>query len=117
MDGEEEGRKLVQPFLDLGPLMQDVRSVPWNETITKWGFGAEAALQSYEEPRILYTAHIKQFDIPTFRWHFDELVKLWEKYPAARGTMIIIEDWATKARQQVPDDETAYPHRDGTCQM
>jgi hypothetical protein len=30
---------------------------------------------------------------------------------------MFLEDWATKKTEEIPDDETAYPHRDVRCQM
>ncbi|KAF2095429.1 FAD-binding domain-containing protein [Rhizodiscina lignyota] len=117
VDGIEEGKKHLQPFLDLQPMVQDIRPIPWNEVNKKWLFGIDAMLGAYGKRRIFYSGHIRRFDNPTFEWHFAELVKLWEKYPAARHTLLVIEDWATKAAAEVPDDETAYPHRDIICHM
>jgi hypothetical protein len=90
---------------------------PWNEVHFKWAMGLDAIFSMYGGPKNLYSSHVKQFDIPTFEWYFEVLKKLWDEYPACRGTLIFIEDWPKKKMAEVPDDETAFPHRDVLCQM
>jgi UDP-N-acetylenolpyruvoylglucosamine reductase len=114
---EEEGMKYVQPLLDLGAMVQNVYTVPWNEVHFKWGMGVDAALGIYGGLKNLYSAHLKQFDLATFEWYFGALNKLWNEYPACRGTLMFIEDWPTKRMAEIPDDDTAFPHRDVLCQM
>lgn len=111
-----EGEQYFKQFLDLGPVMKDVSEVPLNELHLKWAFGADAMVGVYETPKNFYSIHTKEYDLPTYEWYFAELAKLYERYPACRGTMMMIEDWATKAAEQVLDEDTAYPHRDVTSQ-
>jgi hypothetical protein len=113
----EKGMAYAQQLLDLGPILQNVYDCPWNEINLKWGFGIEKLTSSYGGSKNMFSGHIKYFDVATFEWYFSELAKLWEEYPATRGTCLLIEDWATKKVSEIPDDETAYPHRDVNCHM
>lgn len=111
------GMQYAQQILDLGPVVQNIYDCPWNEVHYKWAFEVDKMVGTYGGQRNLYSGHIKYFDVATFEWYFSELAKLWEEYPATRGTMILIEDWPTKKMEEIPDDETAFPHRDVLCQM
>ncbi|KAF1815559.1 putative FAD-dependent oxidase [Eremomyces bilateralis CBS 781.70] len=113
----DEGKRLIQPIIDLGPTLQQIDYLPWNQINTKWGFGADATVSIRNMPRTMFSAHVKQLDLPTFEWYFAELARYWEEYPALRGSVAIIEAWGSQKMAEIPDDETAYPHRDVKCQM
>lgn len=113
----KKGEEYAQPFLDLGPMVQNVYDSTWDEVHYKWAFGVDKMVGVYGGIKNAYSGHIKKFDVPTFEWYFSELTKLWEEYPATRGTTMLIEDWPTKFISEVPDDETAFPHRDVMCHV
>jgi hypothetical protein len=114
---QNEGMKYAQQLLNLEPLVQNIYECPWNEIKDRWAFGVEKITGTYGGLKNLYSGHIKTFDLATFDWFFSELAKLYEEYPACRGTTLLIEDWPRKASAEIPDEETAYPHRDVNTHM
>lgn len=102
------GTALIQPFLDLGPLMKDIKLIPWNEISAQWGFGSDKELSAYGGLKNPFTGHVKTLDVPTFEWYFARLKKLWEEYPACRESLGFIEDWPTQKMSEIPDDECAF---------
>lgn len=113
----KEGMAHFKPFIDLGPFMQNVRPLQWNKVSDEWAMGMEKQLSTFGSCYDVHTGHIKTFDLPTFDSHFEALKELWEKYPSTRKSLFVIEDWATKASQEIPDDETAYPWREINCHL
>ena len=112
-----KGMGYAQHFLDLSPVVQNIYDSPWNEVHYKWAFGVDKMVGTYGGSKNAYSGHLKNFDLATFEWFFSELAKLWEEHPATRGTTMLVEDWPTKFMSGIPDDETAFPHRDVMCQV
>jgi hypothetical protein len=114
---QKESMKYTRKLLDIGPVVQNLYMAPWNEVHYKFAMGVDAQLGIYGGPKNLYSGHVKHFDLNTFEWCFNALIKLWEEYPACRGTLLFVEDWPTKKMEELPDEETAFPHRDIMCNM
>jgi hypothetical protein len=55
---------------------------------------------------------VARTDVTTHIAYFNALVELYRRHPEAARSSYLIQRFPTSAVLAVPDDETAYPHRD-----
>lgn len=65
----------------------------------------------------MWSIGIKQWDVPTHVAQFTSWVDLITENPGLNASSYWIEFFPTQAVEAVPDDETAYPHRDIAAHM
>lgn len=109
---EDEFMKLIQPFLDLNPATQVINTLPWNELVTKSGFGIDALLAVKGQPHSIFASNLKNIDSSKWVEIFNRMNDFYASTPAARTSAISLEIYSNEAVAAVPDDATAYPWRD-----
>lgn len=102
---------LIQPFLDLKPIAEEISTIPWNRLITTAGFGLDAAFCVNGGIHSMYGLGIKTIDVTTHVSVFDQMADFYATTPAARGSTLEMEYFPTQAVVAVPQDATAYPWR------
>ena len=113
----EQGLALLKPFFDLNPVVQEIKTVPWNRVVTTAGFGLNSAFCTKGNIHSMYSLGIKNIDVATHASVFERMVQFYDDYPDARGSTLEIEFFPTQAVVAVPDAATAYPWRDVQAQM
>lgn len=110
----DDGIPLLEPLLTLHPTMHNVTMVPYRDLFSSAFFGATPPSTPCprDSLRNVYGLGVKTYDVPTLQSFFDRLTDLYETYPDVRGSMFFIEAFPMQAARAVPDEETAYPHRD-----
>lgn len=107
----------MAPVFALGPLVSAVSVVPWNKLVTTAGFGLNAETCIPGVVRSGYGANAKQLSAPTYTELFSKMDAFYQEYPAAQGSTVEIELFATQAMTAVPDNATAYPWRDALAYL
>lgn len=94
--------------------MHNVTMVPYRDLLSSAFFGATPPSTPCprDSLRNVYGLGVKTYDVPTLQSFFDRLTDLYETYPDVRGSVFFIEAFPMQAARAVPDEETAYPHRD-----
>ncbi|KAI9789483.1 MAG: hypothetical protein M1816_006025 [Peltula sp. TS41687] len=111
------GESLIAPFLALGPIVRDIKTVTWNHLVTTAGFGLNAFFCQKGNMRSMYSVGVKKLDAPTYVRTFTELTNFWRTVPAARASTVEFEFFATQAVLAVSNGETSYPYRDIQSQV
>ena len=104
--------ELIQPFVDLKPATQIINTLPWNELVTKSGFGIDAMLAIKGQPHSIFASNLKNIDSSTWVEIFNKMNDFYASTPAARPSAIVLEVYSNAAVAAVPDGATAYPWRD-----
>lgn len=114
---QSEGEKVIKPFLDLNPLVQNISVVPWNRLsdVATFGIANYACHKGILES--IYSLALKNIDPATFASVFELLTKFYLENPPARGSNFFYEVLSNEAVLAVPNDATAYPYRDTRAQM
>lgn len=103
---------LIQPFIDLKPLTQDITMVPWNQLVQVANFGGDKYACIEGAKNSIRGLNLYDINVPTFINVFEELVNLWDENPDLRATSRwVFEKFATRVTRSTPDDATAYPYR------
>ncbi|OCL02959.1 FAD-binding domain-containing protein [Glonium stellatum] len=113
-----EGTALIQPILSANPIRQNITMVPWGSYInaTFWGAGQFGCPKRFNAN--VYGGSVKTYDIPTFQKFFSDWNGFLKANPAAQEqSVFFIETFPTQAVRAVPDNTTAYPHRDITAHL
>ena len=63
---------LVQPFLDLKPIVQVVQTLPSNKTTQLAAFGVDSLTRVKGHPRSMFGANVKKIDVATWNDVFDK---------------------------------------------
>ncbi|KAF2135276.1 uncharacterized protein K452DRAFT_239649 [Aplosporella prunicola CBS 121167] len=114
---EEEGIKLLQPFIDNGPITKNITMTTWNKIIDTSLYGLFGDAQCVKGKHInSYTVDIKTMDIPTFEAHFSNISRMFENYPDTRASTWFIEGLPLQAARQANSSATSFPpeHRQST---
>lgn len=114
---QDEGLALIKPFLDLNPIVQEIRTVPWNRVLTTAGFGLNAGFCIKGNIHSMFSLGIKNIDVATHTSVFEKMVQFYDDFPAARGSTLEIEFFPNQAVVAVPDSATAFPWRDVQANM
>ncbi|KKY17669.1 putative fad-dependent oxidase [Diplodia seriata] len=112
---EDEGREAIQPFLDLGPVTQNVYTAACNELPGKAGFGFMSQLCVKGSPHSMYGVNVRSVSGSALTDTFNGMDALYASTPAARGSTFQIEVFPNEGPLAVSDDETAYPWRDSAA--
>lgn len=64
----------------------------------------------------IYTVALKQIHVPTFESFFAKLDDFWRAFPDYQGRLLL-QKYGTDAVVDVPDEESAYAHREVTTFM
>ena len=111
---------LIQPFIDIGPLVKNISMIPWNELIPVSLFGLLGGAQCTKGKHVnTYSVGMKTLDVATMEHHFANLSALYDQYPNARPSTWFIEGLATQAVQAAPHNATSFPssHRTFTNEV
>ncbi|KAL9626522.1 MAG: hypothetical protein Q9164_007861, partial [Protoblastenia rupestris] len=92
--------------------MQVINTLPWNELVTKSGFGIDALLATKGQPHSIFSSNLKNVDSLTWVEIFNKMNDFYASTPAARTSVISLEVYSNEAVAAVPDSATAYPWRD-----
>ena len=114
---EEDGKALIQPFLDLNPLVQKITMVPWNRLIPTSGFSLDDGFSIKGNIHSSYVVSARNISAPTLTDTFGKMVDFYQMYPNANGSSVEIQFYPNDAVVAVPENATAYPWRDVQAQM
>lgn len=94
--------------------------VPWRYITSASFFGAEPLSPSScvtGNNRNLYGGSIKSYHIATWNKFFADLQAFYASNLNAQSSIFFIQQFSKDVVQAVPDDATAYPHRDITAHL
>ncbi|KAG8860921.1 hypothetical protein FRB96_003656 [Tulasnella sp. 330] len=99
----EEGARLWNRFLQLGPIAHNTAQIPFS----KRTYLADET-PGLEGPKIALGCHIDKFDYGTVKKSFDTWVSLARSAPAS---IVLYEFYHYDLQSRVPLEAAAYPHR------
>ena len=106
----EEGRKYTDYFSSFSLTLAE-NEYPWSALPTKSVLGL-IPKSCTDGPRYnLYSLISKTLDRDTFVEFGNEFEKFLQDYPLANGSALQIETFATQGVDALPDDYSAFPHR------
>ncbi|EMR67042.1 putative fad binding domain containing protein [Eutypa lata UCREL1] len=114
---EEEGKSVIQPFIDSNPLVQNVTMIPWNRLNRENRFGADEASCVPGINGATYGLNVYDIDVPTYVEVFGMYADFYAQNPNLRLATFFREQFGYSAVRQVPDDNTAYPWRDADAYL
>ncbi|KAL1877493.1 hypothetical protein Daus18300_002480 [Diaporthe australafricana] len=113
---EDEGAVLNQPFLDLEPVVQNIGVLPWNRLTKENRFGGnsiDCAPEAEGVERAIYGLNLYSIDAAIFEDILADYDDFYQSNPDLRpSSMLAIEMHPRIVTMEVPDDATAYPHRE-----
>ncbi|TAQ85517.1 hypothetical protein B7494_g6173 [Chlorociboria aeruginascens] len=109
---EDEGLAIIQPFLDLPFLERNITQLTWNVLDTSALFGLDAGFCINGGLHNMWALGVGTIDVPTHVAFFTVIVDFLNANPDVRTTSYEVEFFASEGIIAVPDDATAYPHRD-----
>ncbi|KAK7532590.1 FAD-dependent oxidase [Phyllosticta citricarpa] len=109
---EDDGRKVIKPFLNLSPMVQEISTVPWNQLLSKAAFGATALECIKGNQHSMFGVNVRNISASTYIDVFEKMTDFWTRENAAQGSSFSIEFFSNAAMVAVPQDATAYPWRD-----
>ena len=109
-----EGLDLIRPYLDLGPINQNISVIPWSDLETSVRFGTDA--ESCVKGRLysLWSLNLLSLDVPTLVNVTNLLDSTFRGTPKLQFSIFAMLKFAKQVTQSVPDDATAYPNRNAT---
>jgi hypothetical protein len=112
---EEEGLALNQPFIDIGPSVQEMRMLPWNEVIRQNRFGADARGCVKGGSHSIYGLNVYTWESSALVDVANSLSDFWSEHANLRESLFALEIHPKGVTTGIPDDATAYPFRDTTA--
>ncbi|KAK8011610.1 FAD-dependent oxidase [Apiospora arundinis] len=113
---EDEGAILNQPFLDIGPLVQNITVLPWNRLTKENRFGGnsiDCAPQAEGVERTILGLNLYSLKASIFTDVLADYDRFYLENPALRpSSMLAIEMHPRRVTAQIPDSATAYPYRE-----
>ena len=108
----EKSNELIKPFLDIGYVQSNVSETQWNIMPYLAGFSAQGPLCVKDKVRSLFSVGLKEVDVPNMVSVFNQYYDFHKQYPDAWQSTYELGIYGPQAVQKIPDDATAYPHRD-----
>ena len=107
----EEGKKLVQPLIDLNPLASSITEIPWKdiEPVSKFGVDKFACIKGGKHS--VYSINLYQIDVPTLVSFTTYLDGVFKQYPGLQRAIWAIVQYPNRVIKSIPDQETAYAWR------
>lgn len=112
-----EGKDLIKPFLDIGPEIKNISTIPSNMLLESALFGLDADLCEDGVNRNSYALNVKGIDPPKLVEAFNGLAEFQTKFPQACDSSLTVVYLPNQAAQAVDNDATAYPWRDQQASM
>ncbi|KAK7755753.1 hypothetical protein SLS62_002366 [Diatrype stigma] len=109
---EDKGMPFMQPFIDNGPLRQNVSMLPWNRLIKENRFGADAFACMKGGKHAVFGLNIDNFDVATYVDLVDQFDTFYAKNPSLVASILVLELFPNAVTKSVADEATAYPYRD-----
>lgn len=109
----KEGKKHVEAFEKMSPIMTNVSMVPaWDIIDAAFfrSFGQDNGACKPNQHINIYSVALKQMHRPTFESFFAELVEFWKANPAFQGRWLM-QRYSTDGARKVADVDSAYGYR------
>jgi hypothetical protein len=111
---EEQGMLLNEPFINAGPIMQNITMLPSNRLIRENRFGADQIGCVKGNDYSMFGTNLYAADSATLTEVFNSLAQMYTEQPALQGTLLAIELHPKRATVAVPTGETSFAHRNTT---
>ncbi|KUI53500.1 hypothetical protein VP1G_01039 [Cytospora mali] len=115
-----EAAQYISAFQNAGPVATDQNIVPWTSLQDVAYFGLGATLAATSCGHGIYTNSyglgLKQSDVATFTSYFNDATQFWTDNPEITGSLVV-QRYPNTVTLSVPDDFTAYPHRQIKTQL
>lgn len=108
----EDGIRLLQPFVDLKPYAQNISTVAWADSLKVARFGSDSKACTTGRPHSVWSANLYTFDTGAFGRafdYYDATVVSGEGKLDDSGLTLTMN--GVSGITAVPDEETAYAHR------
>ncbi|KAK7958259.1 hypothetical protein PG996_010302 [Apiospora saccharicola] len=107
-----EARTALEPFAHLGPVRSEYLQVPWPRVFETSYFGIDDRKACSRNQHVnMYSITARRTDARAMAAFVDELLAFSRSNPAV-PTTFVVHRFPTQAVRRVPDDASAYPHRD-----
>ncbi|KAH8196233.1 hypothetical protein TruAng_009590 [Truncatella angustata] len=115
---EEEAALLLEPMRAIQPIMSNVTTVPANRVLDAQFFGQTAGNGQCDSGNVvnIYSLALNQTDVQAWTSHFNRLVDFYAEYPTYQGRLLV-QRFPASGALALPDDATAFPHREAKIQV
>ncbi|KAH7303837.1 hypothetical protein B0I35DRAFT_446100 [Stachybotrys elegans] len=111
----EEGMRYNQPFLDIGPTVQNISVRPWNLLAKESRFGVDEIGCMKGNEYSMFGTNMYSLESSVLSDVFGSLTELYSKYPQLQGTLLAIELHPKRFTMSEPSGQTAYAYRNTTA--
>ncbi len=112
---EAEGMAIIQPFLDLKPVLQSINYVGWNESQAVAHFATDKENCIRGTPYSVYGVNLYEMNPSTLITVFNDFDNFYNNYPQYQASILVISQFPSAVASSVPDSATAFPYRDATA--
>ena len=113
----QEGRKLIQPMLDLGPFQSNITSIPWKDLDTSSRFGADSLACIKGHYHSYWGLNLYTINVPSLINAVNYMDSVYKQYLDFRRAFLALDMFANRVIKSVPDEETAYPYRHAIARL
>jgi hypothetical protein len=107
---QADGLKYLQPFIDLKPVLTSIQMVPWTKVTSSSYFGLDTTACVPGQYVNAYTVGANKTDPATLTTFTNEMLNFANENPGVFPAFTV-HRFPTQAVLAIPDDATAYPHR------
>ena len=111
----EKGKQLIQPFLDLKPVVQNITEIPSKDIETSARFGTDALACRKGILDDVYSLNLYTIDVSTLTNVFNQLATTYVQQPDLQEALLAIVMYSQVGPESIPDDSSAYPYRNVTA--
>jgi hypothetical protein len=114
---QSEAEKILAPFINNNPIRSNISTVPYANvnSAALFGQGDPPLCQGTGAdnlPLNNYALGLKQINSDTFTTWFSTVAAFYQANPALQRVSLTLQRLATQAVLAVPDNDTAYGHRE-----
>lgn len=105
------------PFRALGAVMHISTVIPYPQVAVATGNGDDAPVCGHGTSTLRFPISVESYNIPALRAVYNSLRDLMNNYPAFNGSLFLFEGYAVQGVKAIPDDSTAFAHRQDNLLM
>ena len=107
--------RIIKPFLDLKPQVQNITEIPGKDVETSARFGTDALACRKGVLDDVYSLNLYTIDVPTLTNVFNTLETTYVEQPGLQEALLALVMYSTVGPESTPDSATAYPYRNATA--
>ena len=105
------------PFRAMGAVAHQSSVIQYPQVAVVTGNGDDAPVCGHGTSTLRFPISVESYNIPAQRAVYNELRDLMTTYPAFNGSLFLFEGYAVQGVKAIPDESTAFPHRQDNLLM